>query len=397
MRKTLKSRLIAGILALIAVCVATVPAEDVIVKQGSIGVRYVCPTPTDETQKVLAFISDDASDVGLPYGHGLLTVTNDSNYGTDNHYGTMCQFFPDATSSDEGLGIGKLGGGFFNYPVGTESADFRIYYSLYSGMSAMPEYSTNRKPVCMVGTATHVTNPTNVVGGSTYSTTGLYVYAQPVENGCTMSESLSFQNYGIDVTARLDGDYQATSGSGENFGIYVETKNDLDGAANQEVNSYALYLKAFTWSPTLGGGQTYGIYQEGAYTMNYFEGDISADDVTDRTPGYSGTPQEALNEVLNVRSVDGQIDHSSLPAMARATLNRIEKTNIRIVERTDPTGKVIQDEQYDVRTVEEEGRSLGAMITVLTEAVKGLNEKFETLQAENETLKARLQVLEERQ
>ena len=39
---------------------------------------------------------------------------------------------------------------------------------------------------------------------------------------------------------------------------------------------------------------------------------------------------------------------------------------------------------------EEEGRSLGGMITVLTEAAKGLNEKIEALQAENQTLKAEL-------
>jgi len=42
---------------------------------------------------------------------------------------------------------------------------------------------------------------------------------------------------------------------------------------------------------------------------------------------------------------------------------------------------------------EEEGRSLGGMITVLTEAVKGLNEKVESLQAENQTLKAEIAAL----
>ena len=107
----------------------------------------------------------------------------------------------------------------------------------------------------------------------------------------------------------------------------------------------------------------------------------------------SAPPQEALKEILNVRSVEGEIDHSSPPVMARAALNRIEKINVRTVERTDPTGKVIQEEQYDVRTVAEDGRSLGAMITVLTEAVKGLNEKIEALQAENQILKTEIAAL----
>jgi len=75
------------------------------------------------------------------------------------------------------------------------------------------------------------------------------------------------------------------------------------------------------------------------------------------------------------------------------TLTRIENTNIRIVARTHPTGKVIQEQQYDVRTVEEEGRSLGAMITVLTEAVKGLNEKVEALKVENQILKTEIAAL----
>ncbi|MBN2271797.1 MAG: hypothetical protein JXN61_14355, partial [Sedimentisphaerales bacterium] len=79
--------------------------------------------------------------------------------------------------------------------------------------------------------------------------------------------------------------------------------------------------------------------------------------------------------------------------LARATLKRVEKTNRQIVEYTDPTGKVVEKERYDINIVEEEGRSLGGMITVLTEAVKGLNEKVEAVQAENETLKAEIAAL----
>ena len=163
--------------------------------------------------------------------------------------------------------------------------------------------------------------------------------------------------------------------------------------ASKPINSYALYLKAFTTNYRLGGGQTYGIYQEGSGVMNHFEGNISAAQVIDRTPAYSGTAQNALTEVLNIKSAKGEIDHSSLPALAKATLHRVEKTNVRVVERTDPAGNVIKDEQYDMNVVEEEGRSLGGMITVLTEAVKGLNEKLEALAAENQILKAEIAAL----
>jgi len=127
--------------------------------------------------------------------------------------------------------------------------------------------------------------------------------------------------------------------------------------------------------------------------MNYFEGDVTVAGIFDNTPGYTGSAQDALSEIVNTRSVDGEIEHSSLPALARATLKRVEKTNQRIVEYTDPTGKVREREEYDIEIVEEEGRSLGGMITVLTEAVKGLNEKVETLQAENQTLKAEIAAL----
>ncbi|MBN2272416.1 MAG: hypothetical protein JXN61_17525 [Sedimentisphaerales bacterium] len=114
-----------------------------------------------------------------------MTIATDSTYGTDNNYGTMCEFFPNATSSGEDAGFGKLAGGFFNYPVREESESDRIYYGLYSLTCPWSGYSTAGNNVYMVGTGTSVTNPTNVSGGY-YTTTGLSVFAQPVESGCTM-------------------------------------------------------------------------------------------------------------------------------------------------------------------------------------------------------------------
>ena len=385
MRNIFKNSLVAGMLVLSAVCAGTVAADEVVVKDGTIGVKYVCPSPTDGTQKVLAFISDGASDV--EYGYGLLTVTSDATNGTKNYYGTMCEYFPDATA----LGIYRTGARFYTCPLGAE-ANIRLYSGLDSQISPRDGYSTNSKTVYMTAIGASVTNPNNVAS-PIYTTKGLYASVQPVLSGKIMTGAMTFANYGVEVLAKLDGDYQATSGSGQNFGIKITTTDALDAAADQLINSYALYLKPFTSNANLHGGVTYGIYQEGSGVMNYFEGNISAANVTDRTPAYPGTAQDALSEIVNTRSIDGQIDHSSLPVLARATVNRVEKINRRIVEYTDPSGEIVEDEVYDVSILEEEGRSLGGMITVLTEAVKGLNEKVEALQAENQTLKAEIAAL----
>jgi len=205
---------------------------------------------------------------------------------------------------------------------------------------------------------------------------------------------VNFKNYGINVNASLDGDYQATTGTGENYGIKITTTDQLDSPATKPIKSWALWLEPFASTANLGpGGATWGLYQYGADVNNRFEGNLEVQGLLDYTPGYSGTPQDALNEILNSKSINGEIDHSSLPVIARATLKRVEKTNVRMVEQTDPSGKIVEVEEYDTRVVEEEGRNLGAMVTVLTEAVKGLNEKVEALAAENQVLKAEVAAL----
>jgi hypothetical protein len=384
MNRALKNGIIASIVVFVVVCLGTVAAQDVIVKQGTIGTGNASP---DSRAKV--FISEAQAETYYQE-YGLLTVTTDPVGGTENNIGMFCEFFPDASTYAM-----KVGGWFRNYPVGTQTFPVGDYYSLFGYTAGKPNaYSTNGKSVSLTGILAVVENANNVAGTyDDYCTTGLFAYATPVTYGHDMTGALSFRNSGLDVCAILGGDYQATSGSGQNFGAYIETYNFLEDYADATINSYALYLKPFTGNAKLHGGQTYGLYQEGSGVMNYFEGNISAADVTDRTLAYSGTSQDALAEILNVKSVNGEIDHGSLPGLARATVHRVVKTNRRAVERTDPVGHVIQKEQYDVSVVEEEGRSLGGMITVLTEAVKGLNEKVEALAAENQVLKAEIAAL----
>ncbi|HLB73722.1 MAG TPA: bZIP transcription factor [Sedimentisphaerales bacterium] len=383
MKSGLKKGTIAGVIAVVVIALGTIVAEDVVVKQGGIGAGSVSPDP-----RAKVFITDGPADIYYQDCYGLLTMTTDPSAGSENMCGMLCEFFPDATA---GLG-GSVSGWLFNYPVGTQN-NSAYHYSLYADTAgSTDDYSTGGQTVGLVGVGAAVNNYNDVSGGY-YQTKGLSVFSEPVENGYEMSGALTFKNYGVEVYASLDGDYQATSGTGENFGAKITTTEDFATPADKLVNSYALYLEPFTSSTMLGGGKTYGIYQEGSGVMNYFEGDVTVAGIFDNTPGYTGSAQDALSEIVNTRSVDGEIEHSSLPALARATLKRVEKTNQRIVEYTDPTGKVREREEYDIEIVEEEGRSLGGMITVLTEAVKGLNEKVETLQAENQTLKAEIAAL----
>jgi hypothetical protein len=321
-------------------------------------------------------------------------VTTNSDSGTQTNRGFLCEFFPDASDTTS---QGKTGGAFFNYPVGTEGKDFAIYYALYGGTSAQTDaFTINNKNVYLYGIGFSVQNPNSVTGGGglvgkKYQTCGVNVYSQPVDHGYAMTNKLYMKNYGINVLAKLDGSYQSSK-PGENYGIYVGTEDNLDAAADPSyIISYALYLKPFTSNEKLGnGGKTYGIYQEGLGVENHFDGTISAANIGDKTPAYNGSPQDALSEILNIVSANGEIVHSSLPKLAQVKVSRVEKTNRQIIERTDPSGNVFEEEVYDLNIVKEEGRSLSGMVTVTVEAIKCLSDKIDTLEAENQVLKAEL-------
>jgi hypothetical protein len=74
---------------------------------------------------------------------------------------------------------------------------------------------------------------------------------------------------------------------------------------------------------------------------------MSALSITDRTPGYEG---DALKELAGIRSKNGEIDHSTLPAFARKDVGG------------------------------EGGRDLGAMISMLTVAVQQLTARVSELE-----------------
>jgi hypothetical protein len=161
------------------------------------------------------------------------------------------------------------------------------------------------------------------------------------------------------------------------YGFYSERFRTYAGTAT---NVYGLYLENQDQ-----GTNKWGIYQAGSYLTSYFEGTISAKDVIDRTPAWAGTAQEALQSILSIRSAKGEIDHSSLPEIAKRRLKREERFNFRLVHNEE-VGAC--DQVYDTRIVEEDGRSLSGMVTVLVEAVKALHEENQMLKAELAAVKA---------
>lgn len=91
-------------------------------------------------------------------------------------------------------------------------------------------------------------------------------------------------------------------------------------------------------------------------------GDVSALTFTDRTPYFEG---DALNELIKFTGKDGEIDHKSLSDFVK-------------VERVKPIYAL--DEKTIIGYSTQTERDLGATITLLTIAIKQLNERIEYLE-----------------
>jgi hypothetical protein len=94
---------------------------------------------------------------------------------------------------------------------------------------------------------------------------------------------------------------------------------------------------------------------------------VYAVNFVDLTPGWTGSSQDALEQLLRVRTNEkGNIDHSTLPEFVQAKLpNQVsETTGMGSMQKS----LAVEAGQQDSGT----GRNLGAMMTMLTEAVKAL-------------------------
>ena len=109
-------------------------------------------------------------------------------------------------------------------------------------------------------------------------------------------------------------------------------------------------------------------------------GTVSAGVFTDRTKYFVG---DALTELCGVVGSNGEIDHSTLPRFAMANVKRDIMGDIeREVEKKIDGGVVIERVTERVKVGEETvtERDLGAMISMLTVAVKQLSDKLNLLE-----------------
>ncbi len=110
--------------------------------------------------------------------------------------------------------------------------------------------------------------------------------------------------------------------------------------------------KILNFSVGIGGAQMYlNDYRADLTGDMYITGNCSAESFTDRTPSFKGDALAAISKIKTDKK--GNIDHSSLPDNARKKISVAKYKGKKIV-----------------KTYEEDGRDIGMMISMLTEAIK---------------------------
>ncbi|MHB8071515.1 MAG: autotransporter outer membrane beta-barrel domain-containing protein, partial [Candidatus Cryosericum sp.] len=163
----------------------------------------------------------------------------------------------------------------------------------------------------------------------------------------------------------------ASTTTGQSWGMVISAGTNSSDAAlriyNAASNVSYMYIRGDgtvgfgTTSPAakvaINGGLNVGADTDPGDNNAYIAGDCSALTFTDRTPHFDG---DALGAIKAIKGRDGQIDHSTLPEFAR-----------KVFSLMDSDGQITQ----------EEGRDLGAMISMHTVALQQLAALVEELQA----------------
>ena len=130
----------------------------------------------------------------------------------------------------------------------------------------------------------------------------------------------------------------------------------------------------------------------------WFASNVSADSFTDRTPFYEG---DALAEIMKISGVNGEIDHNTLPEFVRRRLpagNDVASTENAGIPVSDADKTTSADkEETDVDqtgTKMEDGRDIGALVTMLTVAIQQLNRKLDTAETKIAEMENRIESLE---
>ena len=179
--------------------------------------------------------------------------------------------------------------------------------------------------------------------------------------GCIPSYNLDVGGEGVSVTIRCNK-------------FTIRDDNNNIAFSNNNVGAFLLYNvvgvpdtgAAYVFHVTTSLTAALTIYNNANV---YMAADCSALSFTDRTPYFKGDALAVIKNIKGKKNTEGgyEIDHSTLPDIARKT-----------IRRKVPISSIIEEGFLDM---EEEGRDIGAMISILTVAIQQQQTQIEALQA----------------
>jgi hypothetical protein len=213
------------------------------------------------------------------------------------------------------------------------------------------------------------------------------------------------QRIGVNATSLINLYVKQT-----NAAVYDETIYNADAAnlinayfqplktENSTVNlTINLYLSNLTHGTNKTG---YQIYVESGNV--YVTDNITAKHYTDHTPAFPGTPAEALKAITSITASTKssgvkEIDHNSLPALAQAKIPSVDRYNCKNIintqTRPDGTEENTTSESCDFRTIYSDGRDIGGLESVMTDAIKALDANNKAKDSEIAALQAEVTAL----
>jgi len=287
------------------------------------------------------------------------------------------------------------GTNYINFSGGTLSAStiacygptYAGYYGpasfSWGGSSAYPTLYSSHADRWIMLSNPHIPYLQNGVAGFTGTTHGARItFAADTGAGTSWNMGIGCNGFGTDVFSigRQTVPFMSFNNAGNatfTKPMYIVYPNNLwvrhvDGASGAE-----LYLNYNSPSTIMLSQDTYAA------------GNVSAASFTDRTKGYFGNALAELAHVVN--DENGNINHSTLPKAAQKKI-KVKK------EVKDVDGKVVKEVQiiegkkYEAPKqieIEEDGRDLGAMISILTVAVQQLTKRTEEQAEEIRKLKTK--------